>query len=92
PKTREGLRQFIQGQAASIDGKALEANQTLKYLYPALLATTDVTKELSKNEPIFDSLLVQGAQAMQALASRTAQLSQLVSNTNATMGAIASQS
>lgn len=92
PKTREGLRQFIQGQAASIDGKALEANQTLKYLYPALLSTTDVTKELSKNEPIFDSLLVQGAQAMQALASRTAQLSQLVSNTNATMGAIASQS
>ena len=92
PKTREGLRQFIRGQAASIDGKAPEANATLKYLYPALLSTTDVTQQLSKNEPIFDSLLVQGAQAMQALASRTAQLSQLVSNTNATMGAIASQS
>ncbi len=92
PKTRQGLSQFIRGQAASIDGKAPQANETLKYLYPALLATTDVTQELSKNEPIFDSLLVQGAQAMQALASRTAQLSQLVSNTNATMGAIASQS
>jgi phospholipid/cholesterol/gamma-HCH transport system substrate-binding protein len=92
PKTRVGLSQFIRGQAASIDGKAPQANETLLYLYPALLSTTNVTHELSKNEPIFDSLLVQGAQAMQALASRTAQLSQLVSNTNATMGAIASQS
>ena len=92
PQTRQGLRQFIRGQAASIDGKAPQAHETLLYLYPALLSTTDVTKELSKNEPIFDSLLVQGAQAMRALASRTAQLSQLVSNTNATMGAIASQS
>lgn len=92
PKTRQGLSQFIRGQAASIDGKAPQAHETLKYLYPALLSTTDVTRELSKNEPIFDSLLVQGAQAMQVLASRTAELSQLVSNTNATMGAIASQS
>ncbi len=92
PKTRIGLRQFIQGQAASIEGKAPQAHATLLYLYPGLLSTTNVTQELTKNEPIFDSLLVQGAQAMQALAARTAQLSQLVSNTNATMGAIASQS
>jgi phospholipid/cholesterol/gamma-HCH transport system substrate-binding protein len=35
---------------------------------------------------------VQGAQAMQALASRSQQLTQLIANTNATTGAIASQS
>jgi phospholipid/cholesterol/gamma-HCH transport system substrate-binding protein len=92
PKTRTGLRGFIRGEAASISGRAPEANRTLQYFAPALVSTSDVTHELARNEPMFDSLLVQGAQAMQALASRTAQLSQLVSNTNATTAAIASQS
>jgi phospholipid/cholesterol/gamma-HCH transport system substrate-binding protein len=92
PKTRQGLRQFIRGQAASIDGKAPDANRTLQYFAPALVSTSNVTHELARSESIFDSLLVQGAQAMQQLSSRTSQLSQLVSNTNATTAAIASQS
>jgi phospholipid/cholesterol/gamma-HCH transport system substrate-binding protein len=92
PRTRVGLRGFIRGEAASIDGRAPQAHQTLQYFAPALLSTSNVTHELAKSEPAFDSLLVQGAQTMQALASRTAQLSQLVSNTNATTAAIASQS
>jgi phospholipid/cholesterol/gamma-HCH transport system substrate-binding protein len=92
PRTRAGLRGFIRGEAASISGRAPEANRTLQYLAPALLSTSNVTHELARNEPIFDSLLVQGAQAMQTLASRTTQLSQLVSNTNVTTAAIASQS
>ena len=62
PKTRTGLRNFIQGEAASISGKAPQANQTLQYFAPALASTTDVTGELARNEPLFDSLLVQGAQ------------------------------
>ena len=41
-----------------------------------------MTKELARDEPSFDGLLVQGAKAMQALASRSDELSQLVSNTN----------
>ncbi len=92
PKTRAGLRGFIRGEAASINGRAAQANRTLQYFAPALVSTSNVTRELTRNEPTFDSLLVQGAQAMQTLASRTAQLSQLVSNTNATTGAIAGQS
>jgi phospholipid/cholesterol/gamma-HCH transport system substrate-binding protein len=92
PKTREGLRQFIRGEAASIQGRAPEANRTLQYFAPALVSTSDVTHELARNEPQFDALLVQGAQTMQLLASRTTELSQLISNTNATTGAIAAQS
>lgn len=92
PKTREGLRGFIRGEAASIDGRAPQANTTLRYFAPALLSTSNVTHELARNEPAFDSLLVQGAQTMQTLATRTAQLTQLVSNTNATTAAIAAQS
>jgi phospholipid/cholesterol/gamma-HCH transport system substrate-binding protein len=90
--TRLGLRNFIQGNAASIQGRALAANRTLLYFAPALNSTSQVTAELTRSEPTFDALLVQGAQAMQALASRSQQLTQLIANTNATTGAIAQQS
>ncbi len=90
--TRLGLRNFIQGNAASIQGRALAANRTLLYFAPALSSTSDLTAELTRDEPTFDALLVQGAQAMQALASRSQQLTQLIANANTTTGAIARQS
>jgi len=90
--TRQGLRGFIQGEAASIDGKALEANQTLRYFAPGLSSTSEVTAELTRDEPAFEGLLVQGAQALKTLASRSQELTQLIANTNSTTSAIASQS
>ena len=91
-KTRVGLSGFIRGQAQSIEGKAAQANQTLQYFAPALLSTSNVTQELTRDEPAFDGLLVQGAKALQTLGSRSQELTQLVANTNATTAAIASQS
>jgi phospholipid/cholesterol/gamma-HCH transport system substrate-binding protein len=91
PLTRLGLRNYIRGNAASIQGRALEANRTIQYFAPALASTSDVTRELAQDEPTFDSLLVQGAQALQLLASRSQELTQLVSNTATTTGAIARQ-
>lgn len=90
--TRQGLRNFIQGQAATIQGRAPEAHRTLLYFAPALAATSNVTAELTRSEPIFDQLLVQGARAMSQLASRAQQLTELVANGNAATGAIARQS
>ncbi len=92
PATRAGLRGFIRGEAASIDGRAPEANQTLRYLAPALASTSNVTAELTRDEPAFEGLLVQGASALKTLATRTQELTQLISNTSTTTGAIASQS
>jgi phospholipid/cholesterol/gamma-HCH transport system substrate-binding protein len=92
PLTRAGLSNFIQGQAASIQGRAIAANRTLKYFAPALASTSDVTAELTRDEPAFDGLLVEGAHAMQALAASSQQLSQLIANGNAATGAIARQS
>jgi phospholipid/cholesterol/gamma-HCH transport system substrate-binding protein len=92
PLTRAGLQGVIRGEAASIQGKAAQANKTLKYLAPGLASTSNLTAELDHNEPAFDSLLVQGAQAMQALASRSQQLSDLIGQTATTTGAIAQQS
>ena len=92
PLTRAGLQNVIKGEAASIEGRAAEANQTLKYLAPGLSSTSQLTAELDRNEPAFDGLLVQGAQAMQALASRSQELSDLIGQTATTTGAIAGQS
>jgi phospholipid/cholesterol/gamma-HCH transport system substrate-binding protein len=92
PLTRAGLSGFIRGEAASLQGKGTAANRTLKYFAPALASTSNLTAELARDEPAFDGLLVQGAQAMQQLASRSQELTALVANTNVTTGAIASQS
>lgn len=91
PLTRVGLRNVIRGEAAAIQGKAVQANRTLHVLAPALLSTSQVTGELDRSEPAFDELLVQGARTMQALASRSTQLTQLVASTDTATGAIASQ-
>jgi ABC-type transporter Mla subunit MlaD len=90
--TREGLRNIIRGEAASIQGKALEANKTLEYLDPLLQSTSNFTAALNRDEPAFDQLLVQGAQTMQLLASRSQQLTDLVGKTDAVTGAVAAQS
>ncbi len=92
PLTRAGLRDFIQGEATSIDGKSAQASKTLEYLAPGLASTSNVTAELDRNEPAFDGLLTQGAQAMEALASRSAQLSDLIGQASTATGAIARQS
>jgi len=91
-KTRSGLANVIRGEAASLKNGGKAANRTLEYLAPGLESTSAVTKELSRDEPAFDGLLVQGAKAMQALASKSNELTQLVSNTSQTAGAIAGQS
>jgi phospholipid/cholesterol/gamma-HCH transport system substrate-binding protein len=92
PLTRAGLRGVIKGEAASIQGRASQASKTLEYLAPGLASTSNLTKELDRNEPAFDGLLVQGAQTMQALASRGQQLSDLIVQANTATGAIARQS
>ncbi len=92
PPTRVGLRGFIRGEAASIDGRAPEASQTLLYLAPGLASTSNVTQELTRDEPAFDGLVIEGADALRTLASRSQELTQLIANTSATTSAIASQS
>lgn len=92
PLTRLGLRNVIRGEATSLRHKGQAANAALKYLAPGLQSTSQVTAELTRDEPAFDQLIVDGGRAMAALASRSQQLSQLISNTSAATGAIARQS
>ncbi len=92
PLTRLGLKQLIRGEAASLQNKGVLANRALEYLAPGLESTSQVTAELTRNEPAFDGLIVNGARTMQALASRSNELTQLISNTSTATGAIARQS
>lgn len=92
PLTRAGLSGFIRGEGASLKDRGVDANRMLEYLAPGLSSTTRVTGELARDEPAFDGLVVQGAKALQALASRATQLTDLVAKTNTTAGAIAGQS
>jgi len=92
PKTRKGLSNIIQGEATAIKGKALAANRTLQYLDPLLQSTSQFTGALDRDEPAFDQLLVQGAQTMQLLASRSTQLTDLVTKADAVTGTVAGQS
>jgi phospholipid/cholesterol/gamma-HCH transport system substrate-binding protein len=91
PLTRAGLKGLIRGEAASLKGRGRQANRALEYLAPGLQSTSEVTAELTRDEPAFDQLVVQGAEAMQTLASKSSQLSQLISNTSTASAAIALQ-
>jgi phospholipid/cholesterol/gamma-HCH transport system substrate-binding protein len=90
--TRTGLGNLIRGEATSLRGKGRLAKRTLTYLAPGLESTSEVARELARDEPAFDGLLVQGADAMKTLAVRSTQLSQLITNTASATGAIARQS
>jgi phospholipid/cholesterol/gamma-HCH transport system substrate-binding protein len=90
--TRTGLSNLIRGEATSLRGKGRLAHRTLEYLAPGLQSTSQVTRELARDEPAFDGLLVQGADAMRTLAARSDQLSQLIANSSSATGAIARQS
>lgn len=91
-QTRRGLRNIIRGEATSIAGKAPAANRTLEYLDPLLQSTSQFTGALDRNEYAFDQLLVQGAQTMRVLASRSSQLTDLVGRADAVTGVVAGQS
>ena len=74
-------------------GKGVQANRALEYLAPGLQSTSQVTAELTR-----DAARVRPADrrrrpgTMQALASKSQQLTQLISNTSTATGAIARQS
>ena len=91
PRTRRGLRQFIQGQATWYDGKARQADRSLHYLNPALATSSRVTRELIRDRVVFQRFVSDTARVVTALASRRADLSSLVTGANATAGAIGSE-
>ncbi len=91
PRTRKGLRNLIQGFAAVQAGRAEQANQTYRYINPALVSTQRLFGELTRDERAFTEFLVDSSGVVTALARRRDDLSSLTQNANEALGAVARQ-
>ncbi len=88
---RRGLQNIIQGSATVYAGRAAEANETYRYLSPALTATDKVIAEVNRDQRALTDFLVNGSRVVSAVAERRDDLVGLVSNANQALGAVASQ-
>jgi phospholipid/cholesterol/gamma-HCH transport system substrate-binding protein len=90
-RARKGLRNVIQGFAATYAGKGQQANETYKYFAPALSSTDRLLKELGSDQQVLTNFIVNTGKAVTAVAERRDDLTGLVSNANTALGAIAEQ-
>ena len=90
-KTRTGLSALIQGGASVYTSQAANVNETIKWLGPTFSNATTVFGQLAKDQDKFASLINQASATARALTSRRAELVDLISNANATTGAIGDQ-
>jgi phospholipid/cholesterol/gamma-HCH transport system substrate-binding protein len=90
-RTRNGLAQFIQGQATVYTGNEQQANQAYKYLAPGIQSTTRLLQELTRDQQTFSEFLASGSSVLGAIAERRDDLAALTSNANQALGAIAAE-
>jgi phospholipid/cholesterol/gamma-HCH transport system substrate-binding protein len=90
--TREGLRNIVRGSGTQYDGRGSDANESLRYFAPFLSSTTELTRELALDQRVLERFVRDGAATVSAIAQRSSDLEQLVSNTSTAMGAIADES
>ena len=90
-RTRDGLAEFIQGQATVYTGNEEEANQAYKYLAPGIQSTTRLLEELTRDDQTFSEFLASGSSVLGAIAERRDDLAALTSNANQALGAIAAE-
>ena len=90
-RTRAGLQDFIQGQAAVYTGNTEEARATYKYFAPSLQESQRLFAELTRDQAALSQFLVTGSKVFGAIAERRDDLSALTSNANQAFGAIAAE-
>jgi len=91
PKTRKGLQGFIQGTAEQYVGQGKNLGTSIEYFPPALSAATHFFTELSRDQPVFTSFLVETAKAVTTIGARSEQLIDLIGNADTTFQAIGSK-
>ena len=89
--TRRGLRNLIRGSATIYAGKSAQANQTYKYLAPALSGTDRLLEGLGHDQRLLTRFVVSTSKVVTTVAERHRDLTGLVSNANTTFGAIAGE-
>ncbi len=91
PKTSEGLRNTIRGFGTWYAGRGYQGNEVAKYFAPSLSATRKVVEKLAADQPALKALVRDTSQVVTTLGERSATLTDLVTNTNTTMSAIADE-
>jgi phospholipid/cholesterol/gamma-HCH transport system substrate-binding protein len=91
PKVREGLQNFIKGNAQIYAGRGKEANESYEYFGTALNRATHFASELNADEGLLSKFLVSSSNLTSAVAGRGAQLSSAISNANTAFQALNTQ-
>ena len=90
-KTTGDLQGVIKGFATQYEGKGKQVGQSAKYFNPLLSTSRVLANQLTSDEGALTRFLVESSRAVTDVADRRSDLVGLVSNTNATAGAIASE-
>ena len=90
-RTRKSLRNFYKGGNRQYEGRGEEANAGLRYLSPALDASTALFEELTYDKPVLERFLVDSSRFVTALSERRDDVSELIQNLNQTTRALGSQ-
>ncbi|HWC47714.1 MAG TPA: MlaD family protein [Solirubrobacterales bacterium] len=91
PKVRQGLANFIKGNAEIYSGQGKKANDAYKYFGTALNRTSAFARELNADQRLLSRFVVSSARLTTAVAGRGEQLSSAVGNATTAFNAIASQ-
>jgi phospholipid/cholesterol/gamma-HCH transport system substrate-binding protein len=90
--TLKGLRDVFQGSASQYRGSGKLAQAALQYLNPAVAASSMLFRELNRNNGSnFTHFVVKTSKLVSDLATRSADLTGLVSHLSTTTGALAAQ-
>lgn len=90
-KTVKDFKRVVKGFRDSYEGVSEQANKGFRYANPFLSTSRRVFGELTRDTRAFESLIVDTAKLSGLLAERDADISQLVGNANAALGAIGSR-
>jgi phospholipid/cholesterol/gamma-HCH transport system substrate-binding protein len=91
PQTRRHLQQVIRGSATQYRDKGEQANAAAEYLDPALSTTRALVNELTRDQQSLSDFIRTGAGVTNALAQRSGDLTDLVTNANRTAAAIGAE-
>jgi phospholipid/cholesterol/gamma-HCH transport system substrate-binding protein len=89
PNVRQGLRNFIKGNAAIYAGVGPQANQSYHYLPVALGSARRWMEEIGRDQPALERFVVSSSELVTAISQRAPQLADSITNAHRTFGAIA---
>jgi len=91
PRVRQGLQNFIRGNAAIYSGQGENANDSYKYFGSALNRAGAFAQELNADSRLLSRFIVSSSRLTTAVAGRGEQLSSAVSNASTAFNAIAQE-